>query len=298
MFRRISAFFSEASSVSLPEPDCTGGSASGRIRPAAGTQFVFAFLASFLTFGVSGVVAQTPQKVERELVNHVKAIKKFAAENSAEAAAKLDAENEALKTKLVKYGKLPAVLKHPFNDLKKEIFVATSKDGKFRIYSWDTLTGGTMRFYENVFQYQTANGRVNARAAARDDDDPGGFYHDIFQVAGKSGPIYIGRLTATLSTRDAYEEVSLFRISGTKLDDDLRLFKTKGGMQNRIGYEYDFFSVVDRKERPIKLARFDERSNTVLIPVVIADPKNDNRSKVTKRFIKYRFNGTFFVNVR
>lgn len=298
MFRNFFGDLRRVFNASLPESACSGSPVSGRVRPAVRTQLAFAFFILALTFGASGIIGQTPQSVERELVNHVKAIKKLAAENSADAAPKLDAENDALKTKLVKYGKLPAVLKHSFSDLKKEIFIATSKDGKFRIYSWDTLTGGTMHFYENVFQYQAANGRVNARAAVLDEADPGGFYHDIFQLAGKNGPIYIGRLTATLSTNDAYEEVSLFRIAGTKLDDDLRLFKTKAGMQNRIGYEYNFFSVVDRKERPIKLARFDERTNTILIPVVIADKASDGPGRVTKRFIKYRFNGTIFVPER
>lgn len=267
---------------------------SGNFLMAASPLLLFAVI----VFLAPVAAAQSTATVERELVSHIKAIGKFARENSPEASAKLDAENEALKAKLVKYGRLASTLKYDFPELKKYLSIATSKDRKFRIYSWDTETGGTMHFYENVFQYEGVGGKVFSKAAVRADSDPGGFYHDIFQVTGKSGPIYIGRLTATLSTRDAYEEVSLFRISGAKLDDDLRLFKTKGGMQNRIGYEYDFFSVIDRKERPIKLARFDERSNTVLIPVVIVDPKNDNKAKVTKRFIKYRFNGTSFVNVR
>jgi hypothetical protein len=244
---------------------------------------------------VAGAAAQTPAWIERELVNHIGSIKKLAAENTPEASVKLDAENDALKAKLVKYGRLASVLKHPFTELRRSMYVATSKDGKFRIYSWDTGTGGTMRFFENVFQYQGAGGRIYAKAAALDEDDAGGFYHDIFQVSGKRGPIYIGRLTSVLSTRDAYEEVCLFQISGTKLDNDLRLFKTKAGMQNRIGYEYDFFTVVDRKERPIKLARFDERSNTVMIPVVISEKASDRFGRVTKRFIKYRFDGTNFV---
>lgn len=255
---------------------------------------ILAVAAVIFSFAASAS-AQTPATVERELVNHVKAIKKFAGENTPEAATKLDAENESLKAKLVKYGRLASVLKHPFESLKKEMYVATSKDGKFRVYSWDTLTGGTMHFYENVFQYQGAGGKVFSKAAVLDEDDAGGFYSDIFQVSSAGGPIYIGRMTSILATSDHYEEVCLFRISGTKLDNEIRLFKTRAGMQNRIGYEYDFFSVVDRKERPIRLARFDEKTNTIMIPVVIADKANDSPGRVTNRFIKYRFDGKNFV---
>lgn len=274
-----------------------GPRAAGCNHNAVSPLLLFAAAILIPSFALSAV-AQTPARIERELVNHVRSIGRLAAENTGEAAARLDAENDALKAKLVKYGRLASVLKHPFSDLKKVMYIATSRDGKFRIFSWDTRTGGTMHFFENVFQYQGAGGKIVAKAAVLDDGDPGGFYHDIFQVAGKRGPVYIGRLTSVLSTRDSYEEVCLFRVSGTRLDDELRLFKTKAGMQNRIGYEYDFFSVVDRKERPIKLARFDEKTGTIMIPVVIADKASDGPGRVTDRFIKYRFNGTNFVLTR
>lgn len=255
-------------------------------------------LVLFLALFAVPALAQTPQAIERELVNHVKAIKMYARENTSDAATKLDSENDALKAKLVKYGRLAATLKYPFNELKKQMFVATSKDGKFRIYSWDTETGGTMHFFENVFQFQGTGGKVFSKAAVLDDADAGGFYSDIFQVNGAKGPVYIGRMTSIIATSDFYEEVCLFRITGAKLDNQLRLFKTKAGMQNRIGYEYDFFSVVDRKERPIRLARFDERTKTIRIPVVIADKATDGPGRVTNRFIDYKFDGTYFVNVK
>jgi len=156
-------------------------------------------------------LAQTPQAIERELVNHVKAIKKYARENTPDAATSLDSENDALKAKLVKYGRLASVLKYPFNELKKQIYVATSKDGKFRIYSWDTETGGTMHFFENVFQFQGAGGKVISKAAVLDDDDSGGFYTDVFQVTTKSGMLYLGRMTSIVSSLDRTRK---FRYSG------------------------------------------------------------------------------------
>ncbi len=254
-------------------------------------------LAIALALSCTPAFAQTPQKIEKELVNHAKRIAELSADRSTENAVKLDAENDALKAKLVKYGKLASTLKYPFNDLKKHLSIATSKDGKLRIYSWDTFSGGTMHFFENVYQYRAVNGKTVAKAAVLDDGDPSGLYTDIFQVQSKNGPIYLGRVTSVLSTSQAYEEVSIFRIEGSKLNDRVRLFKTKAGLQDHIGFEYDFFSVVKRKERPIKLIQFDERSNTVKIPVVIIK-KNDKIGTVTNRFIKYRFNGSYFVNVK
>jgi hypothetical protein len=242
-------------------------------------------------------IAQTPRAIEKELITHVIRIGTLAEDRSTESAVKLDAENDALKAKLVKFGKFPSTLKYPFTDLRKHLDIATSKDGKFRIFSWDTRTGGTMHFFENVYQFQGGDGKTYSKAAVLDESDAGGFYSDIFQVPTRSGTVYIGRLTAILSTKDSYEEVALFRIDRTTLDDRVRLFKTKAGLQDHIGFEYNFFSVVDRKERPIKLIQFDEKSNTVKIPIVISK-KGDEAGVVTKRFIKYKFDGTYFVNVR
>jgi hypothetical protein len=241
--------------------------------------------------------AQTPQKIEKELVNHAMRIRALVSDEVEDRAVKLDAENDALKAKLVKYGRLASTLKYPFNELKKHLFVASSKDGKFRIYSWDTETGGTMHFYENVFQYQGGDGKIYAKAAVLDEDDSGGFYSDIFQVSTKTGMVYLGRMTATLSTKHSYEEVALFKIAGRTLDDRVRLFKTKAGLQDHIGFEYNFFSAVNRKERPIKLIQFDDRSGTVRIPIVLIK-KDDEIGTVTNRFINYRFNGSYFVNVK
>ena len=34
------------------------------------------------------------------------------------------------------------------------LIIAASEDSLFRIYSWDTETGGTMHFFRNVYQYK------------------------------------------------------------------------------------------------------------------------------------------------
>ena len=38
------------------------------------------------------------------------------------------------------------------------MIILTSEDKKFRIYCWDTETGGTMRFFNSLIQYRTGKG--------------------------------------------------------------------------------------------------------------------------------------------
>jgi hypothetical protein len=108
-------------------------------------------------------------------------------------------------------------------------------------------------------------------------------------------PVYMMRSTAILSTSLMYESVDLFSIDGNQLNDNIKLIKTKSGLTQRLGFEYDFFSVVDRPERPIRLIQVNPKQKTIQIPVVMEDKEFRNGGRVTNRFITYKFNGQYFV---
>jgi hypothetical protein len=254
------------------------------------------YLFLFFTLSVS---AQTPEKIEQEVLSHLKNIDKWSEYSSGydkKRSNQLWGENELLKKKLIKYGKKKSVLEYQFPKLKGEMQVVTSPDGKFRIYSWDTNTGGTMHRFLEVFQYKASNSSVFAISPAREEGDSGGFYTDIFQVESNKKTHYLARFSAILMTALSYQSINSFKVSGNRLDFKPKIFKTDEGLQNTIGFEYNFFSVVDRKERPIKLILFDEKTQTVKIPVVIKKDENDYGT-VTGKFIKYKFNGTYFVKI-
>ena len=63
-------------------------------------------------------------------------------------------------------------------------------------------------------------------------------------------------------------------------------------MTNIINVSFDFFSVVDRPERPVKLIKYDNTKKIIYIPVVYED------GKVTDKFIHYKFNGKFFEKIK
>ena len=254
--------------------------------------FAFAF--------VLPVFGQSDEQIERELVGHIKNIQKwssYANPSGEDSSEKLSQENETFKDKLLKYTKQPATLKYEFKELDELISIATTEDGRFRIYSWDTETGGTMHFFEKVYQFQGADGRVYSKTDNLTEGDAGSFVYDIFTIDTNNGKVYLVCTTAILSTSDAYQSVKLFKIENDSLNDQVRLIKTQTSVKNSLGFEYDFFSVVDREERPVKLIHYDKAAKAIKMPVVLKDEKF-RYGRVTDKFIVYKYNGQHFVKTK
>jgi hypothetical protein len=241
---------------------------------------------------------QTPEKLERELIGHLKNIEEWTMINDRtgeDVSEKLDKERATFRAKLLKNTKRPSVLRFGFNDLAKHMYISTSPDGKFRIYSWDTLTGGTMHFFDNVYQYQCGDGKTHSKGNS-DEGNAGAFYTGISQLDTRSGRIYPAMSQSVLSTSYNGQTIRLFKIKRRSLTEDVNLIKTRSRLTNSISFAYDFFSVADRKERPIKLIKYDRKSRTIRFPVVVENKKYP-QGEVTNRWISYRFNGKYFVKI-
>ncbi|RYE41411.1 MAG: hypothetical protein EOP48_23985 [Sphingobacteriales bacterium] len=183
----------------------------------------------------------------------------------------------------------PATLDYPFKKLidSNYLQIRTSSDGNLRIYSWDTWTGGTMHEYSTIYQWRD-NGKVFTKVLNVDKDDPGSFVSQIFTVAIGGKPYYLAVTNATYSTKDARQSIAAYTIIGGKLVDTVKLFKTKIKRLNRIDVDFDFFSVVDRPERPLELITYDDKQKIIYIPVV------GDKEQVTKKNILYQLKGSYF----
>jgi hypothetical protein len=203
----------------------------------------------------------------------------------------LEKANEDFRKLLLKYtSQHPSTLTFAFKGLDEEgLSIATSVDGLFRIYSWDTYTGGTMHFFDNVYQYK-ANGKVFAKAIkeSEDEGDPGYLYSSIYSLSSTGKTYYLGLRHAIYSSKDTYQGVKAFIISNNSLNTETKLIKTKTGLRNALGFEFDFFSVVDQLERPVRLIRYDAATKTLRVPVVLED------GKVTDKSMVYQFTGQYF----
>lgn len=199
--------------------------------------------------------------------------------------------NEVFASKLLAYtSRQPSSITDAFTALRdKGLTVATADDGLFRIYSWDDQSGGTMRYFKTIFQYKS--GTKLYSKVIRDEtsqEELGGWYSDIYTFKNAGKTYYIAVKHGIYSSKDCYQGIKIFSIENGVLIHDEKLIKTKTAIRNELGFNFDFFSVVDRPERPVKLIDYNANEKTISIPVVW---KN---GKVTSKLIIYKFTGEYF----
>lgn len=189
----------------------------------------------------------------------------------------------------------------PLNDLKGSgINILTSDDKNFRIYCWNTETGGTMRFYNAIAQYRSSNGiktavlnRVDAKVSA-EDFDPGYWYNRLHTVTDNKGkayylPIYVG----VYSSSDHLDGIKAFTIDNGQLNDSVKIFKTTKSSINSIEYAYNSYTYSykgydDKKDRDFYKIHMNDEKTKVYIPLI-------SEEKFTGRWLIYVFNGEQFV---
>ncbi|RYD98497.1 MAG: hypothetical protein EOP50_04905 [Sphingobacteriales bacterium] len=182
-----------------------------------------------------------------------------------------------------------ATLNYPFRMLTNNNYCSmeTAPGGAFRIYSWDTWTGGTMHFFHSIYQWR-AGGKVYTSIPAYDEGDPGSFCSKIYTLRDGARTYYLAVSNAIYSTKDARQSVAVYAFDGGKLIDTVKLFRTGKERLERIDVDFDFFSVVDRPERPLQLITYDEKRGILYIPVV------GRKDAVTGRNILYQWKGRYF----
>lgn len=261
-------------------------------RPLA----ILTIILSVTIFGNS----QSLESIEDELLRHVDKLEKASNYGGTSDYDVLSKENRSLRTALLKYGNRSDVLRYSFPRLDEKIFITTSKDGNLRSYSWDRQTGGTMHDYHTVYQYRGNSGKVYSQGEPYSDDvsdyGVGAFVHDIFQANTAPGPTYLIVTTFIGSTSLAGQTITAAKIDCEKLDRKFKVFRTTSAIRNSISFQYDFFSVVDHPERPIKLFFFDGAKKSFRFPVIIEDEKTP-QGRVTKKYITYKFTGKYFVKI-
>jgi len=208
----------------------------------------------------------------------------------------LDAYNKQFLTQLLACTKTKDNLKYPFEQLKAvRIWISTSPDGLFRIYSWDDETGGTMRYAENVFQFSDGQ-HVNSQKLGFDvfdenDRDAGLFYDVLDEVVSGGKKYYVVKGVFIGSSAVSSHKIKIFSIDNGKLNDKAVLIKTKSGIRNELQYSVDFSASVNRNSdipRETAWIEYDKATKTISIPLIAED------DKITTKKIRYRFNGTYF----
>lgn len=179
----------------------------------------------------------------------------------------------------------PETLTYNFKKLNnKKVDVITSEDKRLRFYVWDTELGGTMKSFDQIIQY-SSNGKVKT-IYSKDQSDTAYFVSKIIKVPINNQTYYLVISNGVFSSKDQAQAIQAFTIRNDKLIDSDKIFKTKTNILNKIQVDFDFFSVVDRPERPLKLIKFEK--DKLYIPVV------DKEGKVSDKFLIYQLNNNYF----
>jgi hypothetical protein len=197
-------------------------------------------------------------------------------------------------TKITNYIKdNPSTLDYPFQSLIDSncCWITTSKDGSFRIYSWDMLTGGTMHFFNSIYQWKS-NGKVFIYTPTFGEDGfpSTGFYTEIFTLHANNKTYYLTINNGSESSTVAYQGIDIISLENGSFNDTIQLIKTKEGFTNSILLECDI-NKYNGSERPVKLIKYDENKKIIYIPIIFED------GTVTDRYILYQFTGEYFEHI-
>ena len=243
-----------------------------------------------------GLFAQSPKAIEADLLKSFKKISYWERKRSSDTTTawsdSLEIANDAFGKKLQYYtGKFPATLDMKFSTFSDQpLSINQSTDGQFRIYSWDTLTGGTMHNFENVFQYKvgqktrsildttTAEGENNVYS-----------YPAVNQLTANNRTYYIASYYGVYSGKDRGEGIRIFSIENGNLID-AKIIKTGSGMHYKLYYDYDLFSIP--KKMPDAGIHYDPLAKTITLPVISAG------GRLTANKIIYKFTGQYFERVK
>lgn len=184
----------------------------------------------------------------------------------------------------------PETIHYNFDALEKNgMRIVTSEDGNFRIYSWDDETGGTMRRFNQIYQFRDGK-KVMVKSNENNQEGAGSaFYTQINDVISGNKTFYVTQSVSILSSALSYHNIKIFSIEHGQLNDKAVLIKTKTGIRNQLGYEVDLSSKANRdQDTPDYSIVYDKKAKILAIPLIKSD------GEVTAQKIRYQFKGKFF----
>jgi hypothetical protein len=241
-------------------------------------------------FMVAFAFSQSQKSIEQNLSKSYKRIEYWGThhekKNSYDSLEKANNDlGNLIKTYAVKY---PLTITAPFKVLARDLDIPTAADGHFRIYSWDMLSGGTMHFFANVFQYKVGNKTYALLDQPLGEGDNSPSYHKLFLLKAGNKTYYLAVFVWVGSTKDFSRGIQVFAIENGKLNSDVKLIKTKSGLHNTLSYEYDIAVSDSNIDTDI---HYDGLTQTIKFPLVTGN------GKVTNKLITYKFNGKYFEKV-
>ncbi len=249
------------------------------------------FLSMLIFLFGTQLFAQSNNSTEKLLYNHFKKAQKnyYSDEITQKDYQSIIDENDIFTAELVYYLKTkPISIERSFNNLVEKGFrVTTSADGNFRIYSWAINLGGRENFYYNIYQYKFKN--KHGIWADKENDYEGSYIIDVFETK-LHGKQYYFPYTQSASGNIVENSIYNFSISENGISNEDKIFKVSEEPESYVSIGFDFFSVLDHEERPVRLIKFNSKTKTFTWPVI--DPQTLKVSLSETEQIKYK--GKYF----
>ena len=144
--------------------------------------------------------------------------------------------------------------------------VATSEDGNLKIYSYDNALGGTMRYYDKIWLYDS-NRNLDEIKVIYDEDsnEAKGMVYDIKSINLNNKTHYLVFGQNIYSSQGIRNYVEAYQIINDELAPS-KLFSTPSKTTHTLYVDYNFNSVIDREERPVQLIKLI--NDTVSIAII------------------------------
>ncbi|WPU93881.1 hypothetical protein SNE25_31690 [Mucilaginibacter sabulilitoris] len=237
----------------------------------------------------------SPQSIESDLLRILKRVNYYGAHKKDwKAIDSLQKQNKIFAFKLKYYtSKYPETISQPFTSLVKErLVIATSADGIFRTYSWNTQLGTKGFDIYNVLQYKN-NGQTIS-LLKMDTIGKKGYmplwYSKIFTFTANNKTYYLTTYNSVYSPAKVGQGLKVFTIDKGKLIGNPPFIKTPTGVYSQLHYDFDVSSIADWKSYPA--IYFDKTAQTIHTPLV------DYNHKMTHKLITYKFTGRFFEKLK
>jgi hypothetical protein len=259
-------------------------------------KFTFVFIIAFVVCTTSSNAQPLSTKnIEDDLVREYSKLSAFGYNHNYDS---IVYQDSVFRNKIAAYTqRYDFTLTYPFKILidSGDINIVTSDDELFRIYSWDTWSGGTMHLFNNIFQFKSGN-NVCAKllydsSNGEDGRDPLSNYSAVYTLRADGKIYYLCIDHTILSSSDFGQSIKIFSITNNELINP-PLIKTETGIESEVFIEYDFSSSVNQSENSPKDIKYDAAKKIIYIPLVLKD------GKVTNRFIKYQFTGKYFERIK
>jgi hypothetical protein len=172
------------------------------------------------------------------------------------------------------------------------LWVATSADHKLRSWAWNTYMGGSMPQISELVEFETPKGiQVVDPFANVEGGNDGTWIYKIRTVHTKSGhTCYLVISGSQGDGRHVGEQVDTYEIQGTKLNMNVPIFQTKKGLLSEISYSSD--PTISNVHNQFK---FSADGRTFLVPLGYLKDKENYSVRLTKKSLRYVFDGEHFV---